>query len=130
MTTATKWIGFKHVNGRIFLCPDTEVFNLVGVGEALQILAIGLEPYKVANHMNDMRLTPEMHHVHNHIAGKSRIGRPARPVVCVETGQVYSSINAAAQACGIGVGNLSNHLRYPSAFKTVKGHTFRYYAGN
>lgn len=125
------WLGFKHTDGNVYVCPIESITDVVKLGEAVQLVASGLEPYKVANAaFMATGIQPQMRHVKAHIAGKSRIGRPARPVVCVETGQVYGSVNQAAQACGIACGNLSNHLRYPDVFKTVKGYKFRYYTGN
>lgn len=126
---ADKWIGFKHINGKTYVTPVMALLDVVAAGEAVQVLVIGLEAYKVATAMKEMGHDPEMKYVHAHIAGKGRPGRPAKPVVCNETGMVYESINKAASETGTTVGNLSNHLRFPQVFKSVKGHTFTYYTG-
>lgn len=125
-----QWVGFITDKNKAWVCPETEVFNnTVNVGDALKVVVIGLEPYKVANEMMRLGHQPEMKFVHAHIKGTSRTGRPPRPVVCMETNRVYASINDAAKQCGIAVGNLSNHLRYPLAHKSVRGYHFEYYKG-
>lgn len=123
------WLGFKHISGMTYVCQLENLLEVVNVNDAIQILVTGLDGYKVANVMAQMGHKPEMRYVHAHVAGKSRVGRPAKPVVCNETGKIYASINEAARATFSTVGNLSNHLRFPNAFKTVKGHTFSYYKG-
>lgn len=44
------------------------------------------------------------------IVSLARRGHPGNLVRCVETGEVFASQNRAAQALGLGAGNLANHL--------------------
>jgi len=44
-----------------------------------------------------------------------------KQVMCVETGQIFSSANAAADTLGIAKGNLYNALNFPSTRKTIDG---------
>ena len=44
------------------------------------------------------------------ITNLERRGHPGYLVRCLETGEVYSSINRAAKACSVNAGNLCRHL--------------------
>jgi hypothetical protein len=44
------------------------------------------------------------------VAVLERRGHPGYLVRCLETGEVYSSINRAAKACSVNAGNLCRHL--------------------
>lgn len=125
MTAKERWIGFRKNNGKVHCCPESKVFDIVGIREAIEVLAIGFEPYKMGNFMNSIGFTPEMHEIHKFILNR-RPGRPSRPIICDQTGVQYPSVNAAARDLGISQGNLANHLRHPQAFKSVRGLTFQY----
>lgn len=51
---------------------------------------------------------------------------PPRQVMCIDTGEVFGSANAASLAYGIAHSNLYNHLRERPGYKTVKGKVFKY----
>lgn len=65
------------------------------------------------------------HHLQDSPMPNGRSRREGRPVVCVETGQVYPSVSAAAVAIGVTQGAVTNVARgrYPS----VKGLRFQYF---
>lgn len=123
-----RWIGFRKSTGTNHVCPENKIFDMVGISEVIQILAIGFEPYKIGQYMYDNGFTPQMEDVHKFIMNK-RPGRPPRAIVCNQTGIQYSSINKAAMELQIASGNLNNHLRHPEVFKSVRGLTFRYHVG-
>lgn len=130
MQTVDKWLAFKHTNGKVYVCPIMALLDVVLNGEAIQLICSGLDAYKVATRAQEITgEAPEMRYVHEHIKGKGRPGRKPKPVVCNETGVIYDSINAAARETGGTVGNISNHLKHPDVFRTVKAHTFSYYTG-
>lgn len=127
--TAEMWIAVT-VQNKTYVMPASHLTEVVNDGDFILILAHGIDPQRIANLIVNKGIVPEMRYVTAHRLSRSRVGRPSRPVQCVETGAVYKSINACAQAVGSAVGNLSNHLKYPDVFKSVKGHTFRYYSGS
>lgn len=122
-----RWVGFKHVNGKYYLLRENKVFDAVGPNEALMVSCVGYEPWKMLQFMHDRGETPDTKDVHEYILKGGQVGRPSKPIRCVETGQIFPSINAAAQELGIPQGNLSKHLKYPQVFHTIKGYKFAYH---
>ena len=55
----------------------------------------------------------------------SHAGRKGKPVICIETNERYSSVNAAAKAIGLAQPNLSAHLNHNNP-KTVGGYHWKY----
>jgi phage-related minor tail protein len=47
-----------------------------------------------------------------------------KPVICVDTGEVFTSMTDAAEAAGVSVGNMSCHLT--GRYRTVKGKRYCY----
>lgn len=47
-----------------------------------------------------------------------------KPVICVDTGEVYTSATDAAEAAGVSIGNMSSHLT--GRYRTVKGKRYCY----
>lgn len=47
-----------------------------------------------------------------------------KPVICVDTGEVFTSMTDAAEAAGVSVGNMSCHLT--GRYRTVKGKHYCY----
>jgi len=123
------WLALKHTNGNIYVCRPGSIPDILNAGEAVYLLLTGDNAYQTADAARTLSgISPDMRHVHAHLMErKSRIGRPSLSVRCVETGEVYPSTSKAAEAFGCSPINLSRHLRYPQTYKTVKGHTFKYF---
>ena len=51
----------------------------------------------------------------------------SRSIQCIETGEIYPSIRAAALANGADTGALSRHINGSPSHNTIKGKTFRRY---
>lgn len=47
------------------------------------------------------------------------------PIMCVETGQVFTSAQACSNALNLTYSQLLNHLNGRTGFKTVKGRTYK-----
>lgn len=127
--TAEMWIA-ATIRNTTYVLPSSQLMDVVNDGDFVLVLTHGIDPQRVANIVVNNGIIPEMRFVNAHRMGRSRTGRPSRPVLCVETGMVYPSVSKAAHAVGATQSNLSNHLRYPDAHKTVKGHTFKFYSGS
>lgn len=54
------------------------------------------------------------------------VQRRRREVVCVETGDRYASVSAAADAASVTVGCMSNHLYRRPGFAHVKGNHYEF----
>jgi len=50
----------------------------------------------------------------------------SKRVMCIETGQQWESVNAAALECAVTYSQLHGHLNGRVGFKSVKGKTYRY----
>ena len=50
-----------------------------------------------------------------------------KKIICVETGEIYPSINSAAKELGIDQGTLSKVVNKKGGRKTAKGYHFEYY---
>jgi hypothetical protein len=95
-------------------------------GDIVQIICVDQQPYRMIDFMTAIGCTPDLSYAQAFMLQKD-VARPPRPVQCVETGVIYESTSKAAETLGCSPINLSRHLRQPTLFKTVKGHTFKYY---
>ena len=55
------------------------------------------------------------------------IGMNGKKIICVETGEIYPSINFAARELGIDQGTLSKVVNKKDGRQTAKGYHFEYY---
>ena len=57
-----------------------------------------------------MKKTINMQHEANIQAEGKLSGRSCKPVICLETGEVFSSMTDAAESIGVSIQHMSNHL--------------------
>ena len=90
--------------------------------EATAMVNAGVRDVDIAKHFHVNRATVSVFRRH-YLAGKKRSAK--KPVLCVETGQVYESAKAAAEAVGAkSVSAISNAAR--GTTKTLYGLHWRY----
>jgi len=117
------WVGFKLNNKVVHLCPETAYMKLFVPGDIVQIIYISEDLNDIVNKMICIGCMPDMNHVFAYMQNKKI--PVCRSIQCVETGVIYGSMNEAAKAVGSSVGNMSNHIRYPQAYRQIKGFTFK-----
>ena len=92
-------------------------------GRARELILSGLSDREIAVQLGVGRSTVTKFRLHNLDEGPKRV--TAKAVVCVETGQVFPSGNAAAQAVGKSPACISQALR--GLTKTAAGYHWEYY---
>lgn len=97
--------------------PEYFIWEIIGVCDS-RVEALNLQSRSIAQ----FKLIEKMASYANQTA--------PRCVICVDTGEVFESCKAAADAHGIDVGNLSRHLRSQPGFKTVKGKIYKIVKNN
>ena len=71
-----------------------------------------------------MKKTINMQHEANIQAEGKLSGRKCKPIICIETGEVFSSVTDAAESVGTSVSNMSSHLTGVS--RNVRGKHYCY----
>lgn len=71
-----------------------------------------------------MKKTINMQHESNIQAEGKLSGRSCKPVICLETGEVFSSMTDAAESIGISIQYMSNHLA--GRYRSIHGKHYCY----
>ena len=58
---------------------------------------------------------------------KNKKGKGLKPILCIETNQVFSSLTECSEVMGISVGIICSFVKGYYPYPTVRGYTFRYY---
>ena len=71
-----------------------------------------------------MKKTINMQHEANIQAEGKLSGRSCKPVICLETGEVFSSMTDAAESIGVSIQHMSNHLT--GRYRSIHGKHYCY----
>ena len=66
-------------------------------------------------------------HIKEILSEKKKVTKRMKPILCVETGEIFMSLTEASESKGCNLYSLSRCLNHPNEYKTCKGYHWEFY---